>query len=113
MKIELINQTQYDRILEIQKQHPKLTFNNKGYEYINKSELSEEDNLAFQEVTDILKDHIIGFSEFNNFQYVNDTIRLRFQYDYGADDNSTSFTGVGYIELDELLKGFITKEKEE
>lgn len=106
MKIELINQTQYDRILEIQKQHPKLTFNNKGYEYIKKSELSEDDILAFQEVTNILKDHVIGFSEFNNFLDTKDVIRLRFQYNYGAENNTTSFTGVGYIELDELLNGF-------
>lgn len=106
MKINLISEDQYNRLKEIQKTYPKLTFNNKGYEYVRKSTFSKEDLKAFKEVSDILKARIIGFIEFNNFQCVKDVIRLRFQYNYGAADNSLGFIGVGYIELDELLNGF-------
>lgn len=106
MKINLIDEEQYNRLKDIQKTYPKLTLNNKGYEYIKKDTLSEEDLEAFREVSDILKDHIIGFVKFNNFQYIKDVIRLRFQYNWGAEENTLSFTGVGYIELDELLNGF-------
>ena len=55
----------------------------------------------------ILNKHVKGFNTFFNFRLRKDgEIELRFNYNYGADDNSMSFTGVGYIELEELYKGF-------
>ena len=33
-------------------------------------------------------------------------IVIRFNYNWGAEDNTMSFTGVGYVLLEELLTGF-------
>ena len=104
MTIELISQSQFDKIKEIKDKNPKLTFENKGYEYIK--DLSKEDKKAVKEVEDILKNHILGFSKFNNFREKNNEIEIRLQYNYGAEDNSMSFIGVGYIMLNELKNGF-------
>lgn len=108
MKINLIDEEIYNKILSVQKNHPKLTFNNNGYEYI---QVQEEDKEAFKKVEDILMKHIVGFKKFNNFQLTKDNeVRLRFQYDWTADDMSRGipFTGVGYLLLEELHKGFKT-----
>ncbi len=107
MRIELISEEQYNLLKTIQEKHNILTFQNDGYEYIDKSKFTQEDQKAFDEVTEILSKHIVGFREFNNFCHSKSgELRIRFQYNYGADDNSRSFTGVGYLLLDELLKGF-------
>jgi hypothetical protein len=108
MEITLISKKQYDKLLAIQKENEILTFQNKGYQYIDKRKFSENDKKAFIDVTNILKDHITGFSEFNNFKIrgPNNDITLRFQYNYGAENDSHSFIGVGYILLEELLNGF-------
>ena len=107
MKIELITEEQYNKIFNIQKEYPLLTYQQKGYDTPDKTKWSEKDNIAFKEVEDILKEHIIGFNSFTNFNLTKENeIRLRFQYNYGAEDNSMSFTGVGYILLIELLNGF-------
>ena len=106
MRIKLIDKPTYDRILQIQKNHPKLTFNNVGYQYIG---VEEEDKDAFIELTEILKNSIVGFQMFNNFQITKDNqVRIRIQYDWTAHDRSagTPFTGVGYLLLEELHKGF-------
>ena len=105
MTIELITKREYNKLLHRQQKYPKLTFQNVGYQYVDKSKFSEEDAKAFNEVTEILRKSIKGFVEFNNFLIVNDTIRVRFQYHYDA-----SFTGVGYLELEELYKGFKAQE---
>lgn len=107
MTIELISQEQYDRLLEIQKEFPKLTLQNKGYEYIGKNNLTQEELEAFKEVEDILRKHIVDFVEFTNFRYSTDKTKfenrlaIRLQYKY-----SPMFTGVGYLFVDELLNGF-------
>ena len=101
MKIELISQEQYNRLLEIQKQFPKLTLQNKGYEYIGKNNLTQEELEAFKGVKNILRKHIIDFVEFNNFRYSEDRLQIRCQYKW-----NTHFTGVGYLFVDELLNGF-------
>jgi hypothetical protein len=108
MKIELISQQQYDMLKDLQESHPILTFQNEGYEYIDKSKFDEQDEMAFYAIQNLLRRHIVGFYEFNNFYRGKKTGKLmvRFQYDYGADDNTRSFKGVGYLELDELLNGF-------
>ena len=113
MIIELISKRDYNKLLHRQKKYPKLTFQNKGYEYIDKSKFSGEDIKAFDEVTTILSKSIKGFSEFNNFQVINGIIRIRFQYDWSYGKNSISFIGVGYLELEELYKGFKENHKNE
>ncbi len=109
MTIELIDNEQYNRMVEIQKNHTLLTYQNTGYDYPDKSKWSDDDKKAFEEVQNILKKHIKGFSEFNHFKLdKNNEIRLRFQYDWSADAeiHTISFTGVGYLYLRELHKGF-------
>lgn len=115
MTIELITQEEYDRLLAIQKEYPNLTFQNQGYSYPKKSDWSQEDLNAFKEVEDIVKKSIVGFQELNHFTLKKDgSIRIRFQYDWTADDRSQGipFTGVGYIEVDELFNGFKTNDYE-
>lgn len=103
MTIILLSKQDYNDLKKIQKEYPKLTFQNNGYEYIKN--LSEEELKKVEEVNVILKRAILRFSEFNNFRLTSDgRIQLRFQYGY---DNS--FTGVGYILLEELYKGFEKK----
>jgi hypothetical protein len=81
MKIELISEADYNLILKICTEHPVLTFQNIGYEYIDKSKFSESDQEAFDKVTEILKKHIVGFVEFNNFLYsIDNKLRLRVTY---------------------------------
>ncbi len=108
---ELITEEVYNELLSIQKDRPKLTFQNVGYEYVDKSKFEEEDIKAFNRVTDILKKSILGFSEFNNFRFcVKGNLRVRFQYNYNADEEGKlPFTGVGYLNLIELKDGFTHK----
>ena len=112
MTIKLIDEPTYDRLIAIYTMHPNLTYQNKGYDYPNKGKWSPEDLAAHKEVGNILEEHIIGFREFNHFNHAKDgTPRIRLQYDWTADDNSNPipFTGVGYIEIDELFTGFKNK----
>lgn len=107
MKIKLLTPDQYDELLNIYNSFPELTLQNKGFEGINRREFSDEAKEADTKVNAILKSNIVGFSSFQNFCHSKDgAIRLRFQYNYGAEDNSMPFTGVGYILLTELLNGF-------
>lgn len=109
MTITLITPEQHALLLKIQQEHPILTFQNEGFEYIDKSKFSKEDENAFNEVTKILKGCIKGFEKFNNFRYnKKGELKVRFQYDWTIDDvdSKISFTGVGYLLVDELLNGF-------
>ena len=107
MTIEFINQEQHDKIVEIQKEHKILTYENKGYDGFDKAKMNDEDIKAFKEVEEILRKHVKGFSSFQNFRIRKDEIQIRLQYDYSADNpHSNSFTGVGYLFLSQLLKGF-------
>lgn len=108
MKIQLITPEQHENLLNIYKNYPALTLQNKGYEGINKDKLTDEEKGKIKEVEAVLNNHICGFSRFQNFKLSNDNeVKLRFQYNYDYDSkNNTGFTGVGYILLDELLNGF-------
>lgn len=116
MTIELITQEEHEKLLDIQKEFPALTFQNEGYQYIQKSKLTEEDLSKWKEVEEILKKSIKGFREFNNFKLdKNNEIVIRIQYRWDADNplgDNTGFTGVGYILLDELLSGFKKEDKD-
>lgn len=110
MTITLISQEEYDKLISIQKEYPALTFQNEGYQYLNKSKLTEIELEKFKEAESILNKAILGFSEFNHFKYSkkNGELQVRFQYEWTADEENSriSFTGVGYLEVKELLKGF-------
>ena len=109
MKIKLITPENHAKLLEIYNNTPALTLQNKGYEYIKKDSLNDDDKNKLVEVTEILKQSIIGFSSFSNFRIEkNGELGIRIQYDWTAHDRSLGipFTGVGYILLDELLNGF-------
>lgn len=92
--------TIYDKLVDIQIKHPKLTFNNNGYEYIDTKSLSGEDLIAFNEVTNILKETIPEFVTFNNFKPSKNGIMLRMQTYWDS-----SFIGVEYIDI-EFFKQF-------
>lgn len=116
MTITLITQEEYDKLLSIQKEFPALTFQNNGYEYLNMSKLTEIELKKFKEAESILKKCILGFSKFNHFKIdklketKQEVLVVRFQYNWTADDdyskNPLPFTGVGYLEVEELFKGF-------
>ena len=65
---QLITQQEYETLLNIQKTNTILTFQNYGYEYVDKNKFDQSDKIAFDIVTSILKKTIAGFSEFNNFR---------------------------------------------
>ena len=114
MTIELLTQTEYDTLIAIQELYPKLTFQNVGFQYINRDSFSEADKLMDNMVKEILSQHIKGFVKFDNFRIGSDRISqktslcVRFQYHWDADleNSKVGFTGVGYLPLDELLNGF-------
>ena len=109
MTIKLITKYQHSLITEIYNKYPVLILQNKGYETITK-ELTEDEKKAKNLIAEILSEHIKGYSSFTNLRTSRkeSKIELRFQYNYSEDDPQarTSFTGVGYILLDELLNGF-------
>jgi hypothetical protein len=116
MTITPITQKEYDTLLSIQKEFPALTFQNEGYEYLKKHNLTEIELEKFKEAEAILKKCILGFCEFNHFRISKlrntkqEVLVARFQYNWTADDdyskNPLPFTGVGYLEVEELFRGF-------
>ena len=90
MTITLISQSEYDTLLSIQKAHPILTFQNNGFEYINKSKFTNEDAIAYKQVDDILRKCVKDFSKFFNFKLSKKgEIMVRFDYRWDV-----SFTGI-------------------
>ena len=109
MTINLITSEQHAKLKEIYTNYPVLTLQNKGFEGIDRGNFTDEEKQQDKEINDILKGAVIGFSRFQNFKLRdNGVIALRFQYNYSADEErpTTSFIGVGYILLDQLLNGF-------
>ena len=102
MTIILLSQQEYDTLIQIQKQFPALTFQNEGYEYIDRRKFTPEEKTADSTVASILHEHIKHFVRFDNFRVRKDgELTVRFQYHW-----SDSFTGVGYLSVRELLHGF-------
>lgn len=102
MTINLLTPEQHKQLFNIYKNFPALSLQNKGYEGLNLSNLTTEEKTKIKEVETILKQSIEGFRSFQNFRLNKDSeIQIRLQYKYDE-----SFTGVGYILLDELLNGF-------
>jgi hypothetical protein len=107
MKINLITQENYNLLKVIYTDFPTLTLQNKGYEEINKEVFNLIEKAKLDEVTNVLKNAVLGFRRFQNFKINKENkIVLRLQYNYNYFDGSVPFTGVGYILLDELLNGF-------
>lgn len=107
MKINLITTEEHAQLLGIYNDNPILTLQNKGYETPNKSKFTENDKTKHDEVTAILRKAVHGFRSFTNFRLNNNQqIEIRLQYNYNYDGKGIPFNGVGYILLDELLKGF-------
>lgn len=91
------NNKHYNRLRELQDNYPKLTYQNKGYEYLD-YEIRNEFKEQLDEITDICKETVAGFSRFNHFKLRADgTIVLRLQYVWSR---SPHFTGVGYFDID-------------
>lgn len=113
MTINRITQDQYDKLLRIQKEFPNLSFQNVGYTYPNKNEWSEEDLNAHKIVSEILSKSVVGFKEFNHFKLDSlNRLSIRFQWDWNVEEEGKiPFIGVGYLSLDELLNGVITRIK--
>ena len=87
--------TVYDKLKEIYKSNPELTFQNDGYEYLPK-EVKDANKEAIAEIESLLDKAIAGFSRFDNFNVRKDgTIMIRVQYRW-----SEYFTGVGYFPID-------------
>ena len=85
------------KIIEIQSNFPKLTFQNEGYQYLSK-EIKENHKKEIAEIESILKEEIFGFSEFNNFKINKDgSFSVRCQYYW-----NNSFKGVGYFNINEF-----------
>lgn len=107
MKINLITIEEHAQLINTYSNSPVLTLQNKGYEYINKANLSKEDWKQIETVEAILKKSICGFASFSNFRLTpQNELQIRLQYNYNYDGRGLPFIGVGYILVDELLNGF-------
>ena len=109
MTITLITVEEFTELANIQERSKILTFQNDGFEYIDHKKFTESDEKDYQRVIEILRKSILGFRKFHNFRLSKDgTVQIRFDYNWTADDekNSLPFTGVGYLDLIELLEGF-------
>ena len=117
MILTTLEEEDYNKLLDIQKQYPNLTFTHEPYQEWIPAHFTEEDKNALNEVKLIMKKAITGISKFTNFYYSKSGIlRVRFYYDWSYTWNNDvdkipirdglPFTGVGYLELQELLNGF-------
>lgn len=107
MRINFLTIEEFSTLKDIQKHFSKLTFQNNGYEYIDKSKLSELELQQIVTIEKILSRAVVGFERFFNFKInKNSEVEVRFNYNYGAADDSRSFSGVGYVTLRELREGF-------
>ena len=105
MKIETTSPDLHAELTALANDYPDLVFQNNGYEYIG---LAKREAHATQiaRIEEILKEHIIGFVRFFNFRRDDGEIRLRFDFNWGAENNSMYYVGVGYLSLDHLRDGF-------
>ena len=117
MILTTLEQKDYDKLVEIQKEFPHLTFKHEPYQEWIPAHFTNEDREALQKVKQLLKKAIYGFSNFTNFFYnKKNVLCVRFYYDWSFKlDNDEQkipirdgqpFKGVGYLYFDELLNGF-------
>lgn len=106
MTIELISIEDHKKLLDIYKDFPALTLQNKGYQYIQKDKLTDVEKEKMKEVSAILSSSIKGYNSFSNFRLSKEgRPEIRLQYNYNH-DGGIPFVGVGYILIDELKDGF-------
>ena len=92
----------YSELLQLYNDFPIITYQNKGYDNINRYKLNEEEQQADERVGEILKKHIHSFVRFQNFSLdKSGGIRVRLQYRW-----SELFTGVGYVPIEDFIEGF-------
>lgn len=119
MILTTLEQSDYDRLVEIQRSVPALTFEHEPYQEWIPSTFTESDLEAHKEVSSIIKKAIGGFKKFTNFFYnKKGELCIRFYYDWSLEwdneenkipvrkGNSIAFNGVGYLHIDELLNSF-------
>jgi hypothetical protein len=106
MKIKLLTPKLHEELQKIQADYPALTFQNKGYQYLSPEVLDAHKD-QIDRITEILREHVTGFSEFYNFRHDKEgAVVLRFNYNWGAAEGTMYYQGVGYLKLDHLLNGF-------
>ena len=107
----------YNKLVEIQKEFPHLTFNHEPYQEWIPAHFTDKDKEALEQVKNLIKKAIYGFINFTNFFYnKKGELCIRFYYDWSLVWNNNEqkipirdgqpFKGVGYLYLDELLNGF-------
>lgn len=88
------NNKYYNRLVELQKEYPKLTYQNRGYDTIP-HDIWDAHKEQVDEITEILSDSLLGFQKFQNFKLRDNgdiVIRLKYFWD-------TRFVGVGYFNI--------------
>lgn len=106
MKIKLISGEVHAELQDLFDEYPDLCLQNQGYEYLSPA-VRERRAEQISRIGEILREHVAGFAKFHNFKMEKTGhILLRFDYDWGAGDNSHHFVGVGYVRLDDLRDGF-------
>lgn len=106
MTITLITPELHTELETIAKENPELVFDNVGFEYLSR-EVKEEKAEQIARISEILKEHVKGFSKFFNFKPCKKR-GLTLRFDYAWDQR---FVGVGYLPLDHLRDGFPEGEK--
>lgn len=87
----------YNRLKEIQRNYPDLTFQNKGYQYLS-DKVKNDHKEQIKEISELLRDSVEGFVEFNNFKVNKDgSISVRTQCQYGG---GIYYIGVCYINIE-------------
>lgn len=87
----------YNKLKEIQKNYPQLTFNNEGYEYLS-PKIKQKHDEQIKTISELLKPVLDGFVRFDNFKPRKDgTFAIRVQCNY-----SPSFTGVRYFNIEDF-----------
>ena len=87
----------YNRLVELQAQYPKLTYNNTGYENLPENVMISHKKII-EEISNILKEEMPEyFVRFQNFKPRRDgSIAIRCQVIY---DHVSYFQGVDYIPI--------------
>lgn len=110
MTYETLTSNEHSLLLEVIQNYPVLTFQNKGYEGIDRRKFNDKEKQADKFMNNLLSSKIVGFSKFQNFKLRNDgEIVIRFQYNYSADCQNEPgyrpyFIGVGYLTVNELTQ---------
>jgi len=109
--LRFITEEEYAKLKELSQREDLISDNKGNYyhadpQYINTPLRGDED---VKWINTLLKQAIDGFISFSNFTKSNPNA-IRIQYDWCASEDNqgrlSSFTGVGWITIDELKDGF-------